>query len=96
MALGRIRTTATGRSTEEMAPWKVRLAGLGVLLFFFGGIAGAVFTSSPARRVILAACGVFFGAIFLIALPNLFRSESTPLITVTPGGLEFRHVGLIR
>ena len=91
MALGRIRTTATGRSTVEMAPWKVRL---GVLLFFFGGI--AVFTSSPARRVILAACGVFFGAIFLIALPNLFRSESTPLITVTPGGLEFRHVGLIR
>jgi hypothetical protein len=96
VAFGRLRNIGGGRSTVEMAPWKVRLAGLGILVFFVGGIAAAVFESSLPRRVVFAACGLLFGAIFLIALPNLFRSERTPLITVTPDGLESRLAGLIR
>jgi hypothetical protein len=95
MALARIRQTPDGRATVEMTPRRTRLSLLALLALAVAGALAAVASSSLWLRIFCGAAALFFGAMLLIGLPNLFRRGDTTLLTIGDQGLETPRSGLI-
>jgi hypothetical protein len=93
--LARIRRTPDGRTIVEMPPAKAK----GALLALFGlalfAALAAVAIPAIAVRILLGLCAVFFLAMFVAGLPNLFRRGDVPVLTISHDGLSTPKSGLI-
>jgi hypothetical protein len=95
MPLAQIRPTPDGRTIVEMTPQKAKLSIFALLgLAVFAALA-AVAIPAIVVRVLLALCAVFFAAMFLAGVPNLFRRGNVPVLTISHDGLETPKTGLI-
>jgi hypothetical protein len=93
--LAQIRQTPDGRTIVDMPPGKARLSLLALLgLALFAAVA-AVAIPSIVIRILLALAALFFAAMFLAALPNLFRRGNVRVLTITYDGVETPRTGLI-